>query len=417
MKHHLIAILTVVLCAVCARATAYTPDQVPNVQLRDSTQLVSNPDGILSPQAVAQLNARLLQIRRTTTAEPVVVVIDDMAPGYDIDNFATDLFTDWGIGKKDKDNGVLVLVVKDARKFVIRTGYGVEGILPDVVCARIQRRVMAPAFRQGDFDGGMIAAVDAMATAMTDPAVRDELVSKEKDHRNGDMTLADLFEMYLIFCGFVALACAGVAISKYAGVRKKDGYEKYMAERKVLPIAGWLAWLTLGFTLTTYLPLKYLMNKWRNGPHPCPNCGTLMHKVDEEHDNDYLTPAQDTEERIGSVDYDVWLCPNCGEKDVYAYSNPDSKYTECPYCHARACTLTRNRVLLKPTESREGAGVREYYCGNCHKTSEIPYKIAKLAAAAPIIIGGVGGRGGGGGFGGGGFGGGMTGGGGASGGW
>ena len=400
-------------------AGVYAPGDVPNVQLQDSTRLVSNPDGILSAPAEAQINATLRDIRSKTSAEPALVVIDDMADGYDIDNFATDLFTDWGLGKKDKDNGLLILVVKNARKYVIRTGYGVEGVLPDVVCARIQRRTMAPSFREGDFDGGLLKAVQQIDTVMTDPSVRDELMSKDTD-KNGDITFADIVKMYLLFCLIVAGCMLAYFLITLAEVHKKDRHDKYLALRQLEPISRNVAWFTLGFTLIVYFPVRYLLNKWRNGPHPCPNCGTLMNKIDEEHDNDYLSPAQDTEEKIGSVDYDVWLCPNCGEKDVYAYSNPNSGFTECPKCHAKACVLRQNRIIQQPTESREGYGVREYYCNNCKSTTQVPYKIAKLASAAPIVIGGIGGRGGGGfggGFGGGGFGGGMTGGGGASGGW
>lgn len=144
-----------------------------------------------------------------------------------------------------------------------------------------------------------------------------------------------------------------------------------------------------------------------------------MHKLDEATDNNYLTPAQDMEEHLNSVDYDVWLCDNCGEKDVIPYINRRSAYTVCPKCGARASVLSGNRILRQPTTHTEGQGVRIYSCRNCREQVFKPYSIAKLVSA-PIVIfpgGGSGGGFGGGGFSGGSFGGGGTSGGGASGGW
>ena len=164
-----------------------------------------------------------------------------------------------------------------------------------------------------------------------------------------------------------------------------------------------------------------ILYRLRNAPHKCPQCGTQMKKIDEVHDNEYLNHSQDLEEQIGSVDYDVWLCPNCGETDIEPYVNQSSTYKECQYCHARTAALRQNRIVRRPTTTREGQGVHDYGCLNCGHVTSVPYTIAKVAPAVPIVIvGGSGGRSGGGfggGFGGGGFGGGMTGGGGASGGW
>ena len=52
-----------------------------------------------------------------------------------------------------------------------------------------------------------------------------------------------------------------------------------------------------------------MLRRWRNTPHKCGRCGSQMQKIDEVHDNEYLDGGQDLEERLGSVDYDVWRCP------------------------------------------------------------------------------------------------------------
>ena len=112
MKKILYIFFLVAIAAMSAAARTYSVADVPNVHLDDSTRFVSNPDGILSDATVAGIDAAMRDIRRTSSAEAVVVVVDDIEGG-DIDEFATDLFEKWGLGKSDKDNGLLILVAKD----------------------------------------------------------------------------------------------------------------------------------------------------------------------------------------------------------------------------------------------------------------------------------------------------------------
>ena len=422
MKRIRTLLIALFCCLTAAMAGTYTPDEVPNYQLRDSTRLVSNPDGIISAEAESRANALLRDIRSKTSSEVTVVLIDDMAPGYDIDTYATELFEKWAPGKKDRDNGVLMLVVKNPRKYAIRTGYGAEAILPDGLTGRIQRRNMQPNFRKGDFDAGVLGAVQQVHDIMTDPAVRDELLSSEGTGASvpdDDLTLAEFLSMYLAFSAVMTLLLLAYVLVKVRSSRHKDRHDRYLALRSALSVTKYSAIIALGLPLLIYFPLKATLNRWRNGTHLCPNCSTPMNKLDEATDNEYLTPAQDTEERLNSVDYDVWLCPHCGETDIYAFNNPNSTLKECPACHARAAKQVRMRVVQQPTQHSEGRGLRDYTCLNCHKNYSIPFKIAKKEAPPVIIVsgGGRGFGGGGGGIGGGGFGGGLTGGGGSSGGW
>ena len=197
-------------------------------------------------------------------------------------------------------------------------------------------------------------------------------------------------------------------------VRKRSDYSKYRAFADWKPVFLALSAFGLGIPLIAAIPLVLCLNHWRNHTRKCPNCGAVMRKVDEVHDNDYLTPAQDLEERIGSVDYDVWLCPDCGETDVLPYTSRTSPYIECDKCHARTARLVRTRVVERPTARSKGKGVREYECLNCHHRNDRYYDIAPepdalAAAAAGAAILGSSRRSGGfsGGFGGGSFGGGF----------
>ena len=410
-----ISLILLTLMAITTCMAAYKVDEIPNVHLQNRTRFVTNPDGILSTGAQSRADSIISDIWKTSTAEVVAVVVNDF-DGDDIDTFATDLFTKWGIGKNDKSNGVLLFVAKDRRKAVIRTGYGVEGALPDVVAGRILRGQMFPRFQRGDFDGGVLAALTSMSQILNDPDAVDEIISKqENDAAASDGDGKELFMAYLVLAGIWAIGFLIVYIGISASKKLTD-FERYNRLDSLKLPALIATFFGLGIPLVAYLLITLTMKRLRSKPHICGNCGEKMHKLDEVSDNAYLTPAQDMEENLNSVDYDVWVCPKCNATDIYPYVNKRKNYTFCEKCGARTCALESDRTLLSPTSSREGRGVRTYRCLNCHNRKEKYYNIAKLASAAPIIIGG-GGHGGGGGFSGGSFGGGFTGGGGASGGW
>lgn len=425
-RFYTLLIMAVVCCSVlCVTAggTVHTVKTVPNVHVADRTKYVSNPDGVLSPGAEAQLNSILAQTWQSTTAEPVIVALDDIDTD-DVDGFATGLFEEWGMGKSDKDNGILILIVKDKRKAVIRTGYGAEGVMPDIVAGRILREQMFPRFKEGDYDGGTIAATRRMAEIMENPEAVEELKSKyENDSAGRNRFGTDGEDLWAFFWKLALFA--GLGLLMWVGYmivsgRRKDEVTQYRRLNSIRMTVLFLAFLTMGTGLPAFLWLVWRMKRLRDHGRKCPNCGTTMKKLDEQTDNQYLTPAQDTEEKINSIDYDVWLCPNCQTTDIIPYVNRHSSYTQCPRCGARACTETSNRTVVPPTFRREGEGVRTYTCLNCHHTTQSTYRIPRKdppVVAVPLGGGGRGGGFGGGGFSGGSFGGGMTGGGGASGGW
>lgn len=410
-------LLSYLLFLVWLPAAALTTKDIDNVHVADRTRFVSDMAGAMSASARSRADSLLQSIWRQTSAEPVVVIVPSL-DGEDIDDFATELFSDWGIGKDDRDNGVLMLISTGDRQAVIRTGYGTEGILPDVACARIIRKEMSPRFREGDYDGGILAALHTMQAAMTSDEARAELMSdKANDAAADDFDADEAFDIYWKIC--VALGILGLlaVIIAYFGVRKLPTSRAYATFENIRLGLLVASFISLGCLFPAYFLMLAFQRHIRLHKRLCPHCHTRMERLDEDNDNAYLTAGQDAEERLDSVDYDVWLCPDCGETDIIPYVNPKKNYTECPSCHARACTLVNRRTILAPTTRREGRGIEEYVCLNCRRRYEKPYTIAK-EVEAPIIIGGGGfGSGGGGGFSGGSFGGGMTGGGGASGGW
>jgi uncharacterized protein len=82
--------------------------------------------------------------------------------GQTVEEVANEVFKAWGLGQAERDNGVLLLVARDDRELRIEVGYGLEGDLTDAEAGRIIRNVIVPAFREGDFDGGVTAGTTAI---------------------------------------------------------------------------------------------------------------------------------------------------------------------------------------------------------------------------------------------------------------
>ncbi len=108
-----------------------------------------------------RLEEKLIRYSDTTSTQIVVITINSLE-GNDIALYATELAHKWGIGQEGKDNGIVILVSKNDRRVTIRTGYGVEHLLTDALSRRIIENVITPAFKQGDFYGGLDRAADVI---------------------------------------------------------------------------------------------------------------------------------------------------------------------------------------------------------------------------------------------------------------
>jgi len=116
---------------------------------------------VLSNNTKATISAYSEAIAAKTKAQIVVVTIPTLS-GNALEDYATTLYRSWGIGDKEKNNGVLLLVVTKDRKSRIEVGYGLEGALPDGLTGRIQDQYMIPYFKQNDFDKGILNGYSAL---------------------------------------------------------------------------------------------------------------------------------------------------------------------------------------------------------------------------------------------------------------
>ena len=150
------------LGSVQLQAKEYAIKDIPMVHLQNRTRYVSNPDGVLSAGAVAAMDTTLFALEQRTGVQTLVVAVKQI-DGGDCFEFAYQLGKKNGVGEKEKDNGLVILLVTEERCIQFATGYGLEGVLPDAVCKQIQVRYMNKYLGEGNWDAGMLAGIQAVS--------------------------------------------------------------------------------------------------------------------------------------------------------------------------------------------------------------------------------------------------------------
>jgi len=429
-------------------AVEYTVQTIPNPKTTNAAAFVSNPDGILKDETVQQINRMLGDLQAQNKSEVAVVMVNSIG-NESIESFATLLFKEWGIGTAENSNGLLVLFVADQRLIKFETGYGLEGVLPDAVCKRIQIQNMIPYFKQGDIDAGMIAGVERIVSL-----VKGETFVEKKVEIPWDEIIPLAIGIYIIL-SLLAFVWVGNIVAK---VRKNpklsnniQRYKTIKSEKAaafmvlglILPVIAFVGILLLKFPtyfmlLLLPVPLttipaniygKLMMRKVRREPIKCSECDGTMHILSEKQEDAHLKLAQQFEEQLHAVDYDVFVCDSCKNETIYTLDKP-SIYSDCPKCGTKAFILKDKRTVIAPTYINAGTERTTYHCKFCGHEENHNDTIPRLrrdnnsgaflggAVAGSILSSGRGGfGGGGGGFSGGSFGGGFSGGGGSTSGW
>lgn len=128
-------------------------------------RLVNDFAGMLNSQEVNNLEQKLVLFSDSTSTQIAIVTVPSLE-GYDKADYAQQLGEKWGIGQKGRNNGILILVKPNTAsskgQVQIATGYGVEGPIPDITCAEIVDREILPAFRNGDYYGGLDKATNTL---------------------------------------------------------------------------------------------------------------------------------------------------------------------------------------------------------------------------------------------------------------
>lgn len=374
-----LACVAVALVMAAATARALTPAEVPNPRAARGSWVADVAD-ILSEDAERSLDAVSAGLRQRVGAEIAVVTVPETG-GQSPKQFATELFNLWGVGDRTQDNGVLVLIVTEARRVEVETGYGAEGALPDHKVGRILDTYVVPRYRQGDWDGGTVAGVRALAAALA-PADR-----------------------------------AGDSLGARSGT---DGWQPVSSAdvdfptKPPGPSPGLLLFaiaLFFGVVLVGGVPLIVWFGRtfrW------CPQCRRRMRRLTPQQESAYLSAEERFEELLRSMDHVVWRCDDCQRTELDHRARWFSGYSPCPQCKRRTLQTTTHTIVAA---TYEHSGTREV-TRTC-KWSKCGYRkthresIPRLEHTSSSSSGGSSGGGGGGGS----FGGGSSGGGGAGRGW
>jgi uncharacterized protein len=141
---------------------------IPNPRAHNGTW-VTDTSGTLDPQTIARLNERAAGFERDTGSEIAIVVIRSL-DGLAIEDASVKLFQMWGIGKRNRNNGLLFLWSTGDRRVRVEVGYGLEGALPDGKVGAILDQYVIPRFKANRFGEGVLDGVEAsIAAAKKEP--------------------------------------------------------------------------------------------------------------------------------------------------------------------------------------------------------------------------------------------------------
>jgi uncharacterized protein len=365
--------LTLLLLLAVLGAQSSRPD-VPQVEgpirelvppLPAGGTYISDARRLIEPGALAALNARIGALQREGLGDIGVAIIPSIGD-YTPSEIGVAIYRSWRVGRTDsigsarRNLGVLLLIVPkelapdSSGVCWITTGRGAEGIVTDAASGRICREDIVPHLRERDYAAAVSAAIDALEERLRS----DESLAAEP-------------------------AAPGTAPDERAPALL------WMLPAGLLAVGG-------GTAGALY---------WRRHRRRlCPTCGRKMERLGETADDAELELGQRVEERVKSVDYDVWKCGACGETVVLPYGRVFSSYQKCDAC-SRKTMRTARRIVKKATYTSTGLAEDTHFCEACGTRRVEQVMLPKETPPSTSSSSGRGGSFGGGRSGGGGFGG------------
>jgi uncharacterized protein len=312
---------------------------------------ISDTEAMIPDEAERRMNDRLGALERELGVEVAVVTVSgiDTTPK----EFATALFNHWRIGKQRADNGLLVLLVRDQRRLEMETGYGLEPLLPDGWLGVMQNEVMVPAFKRGDFPGGLQAGLDR---------IDERLRASPDEAREGTRRQA----------------------------AREDWIEPVVSPGPLAGI-GWTPLLAGGGLLLVGIAVGLLILA-RRRERTCGSCRVEMRLLDEVEDDAHLDAGQRREEGLGSVDYRAYICDQCQGSRIVARRRWFSGHSCCPRCQYRTLR-TRSATLIAATYDHGGQVQVAESCQHCdHHHSYIRHtaRLTRSSSASRSFSGGSG---------------------------
>lgn len=233
----------VLLVALLAGATSALADPAfPKL-----TGRVVDDAHLLSPEQVAQLTQLSAEVQQASSRQFVVATIPDLQ-GYDIADYGYQLGRAWGIGQKEANNGILLIVAPNERKVRIEVGYGLEPIMTDALSSQIINQVILPKFKAGDMAGGIVAGAQAIAEQMKQPleaaeqkakAAQDAATKAPTRKRNGGGLPIGLLFWFIILVVILVPMLARFGGRRRPGPWDGQAYRERDHDSGMLPIVLW----------------------------------------------------------------------------------------------------------------------------------------------------------------------------------
>lgn len=173
--------------------------EVPKLNRR-----VTDLAGILSPSEEARLEENLMVFENETSNQIAVLIINSL-DGESIEQYSIQVVDQWQLGTAQKDNGVLLLIAVQDRQVRIEVGYGLEGVLTDLISFQIIRNVIAPPFRNGNYYAGIDQGLRAIMMTTKNEYKGDPRQQKNYDVERGK-SIASLVFMIIFILIFL---CSG----------------------------------------------------------------------------------------------------------------------------------------------------------------------------------------------------------------
>lgn len=414
-------------------------DSILNPKTQDNSY-ISDAGQTLKPETIRKVDSLLSQLDREKKAQIAVVLVASLGREVPKD-IATQLFRKWGLGDGETNNGLLILLVKDQRRIEFEVGYGLEGILPDIITQRIQQEVMVPELKKGDYDEAVIAGVERIAATFTEYEQQTATATADP----GNVADSDQQDPRLIFVLLLSVVYL-IAVSFYAAYTPKKGmFKQSPLMLRLFVIFGPLLLVVL---LASFSPVKinflilllciylcwsvyygYIIpvrqkksigrtsaagrnNQYRSLLNATAGDGIyvllfpfpvlLFHYLSirkqlrviryapyiadqckgvmqlvKKDRNNLLSETEKLEEKLGGLTYDIWQCDQNDFTIKLPYTEINDKVCLCKKCKNYTAVRVKRTVELKASTRNAGYGYNDYICRNCTAAFSIDFTLAK----------------------------------------
>jgi uncharacterized protein len=183
--------------------------QAAQVPVPPLTARAMDQTGTLTAEQIGALEQKLRAFEAQKGSQIAVLIVPTTGDDT-IEQYSIRVVEAWKLGRKGVDDGALLLVAKNDRTLRIEVGYGLEGVLNDATAKRITSEIIVPAFKRGDFYGGISAGVDKMIQVINGEALPPPKQAPQRAERGGDLgSLAPMLLILVFFVGGVLRSMFG----------------------------------------------------------------------------------------------------------------------------------------------------------------------------------------------------------------